>query len=416
MQPSTADSRTDGHHLPSAIVVLITGLPAAGKSSFLKVIGGSTALPDIQRHYEIHILQLDRILQSMMKEVYPRGTSGATFDPALWKKATRQLVDDVKSTLEAAVSQLQQERRVPIIFVEDNMHLRSMREQYYWLCRAVEKTISRTMGDANGSSTSREFFIGLLELRMTTPLAVCLDRNALRQEAQKEGVAASTGEEELFVSPHSLCSMATTFDHCIAAPSSSEESPPLPPKDQVWYDTSSTQPWTLLQSSPTAVEPMEVLPSAAELCDGFWWFLQNRYPAIWPAHRQLLLAKRERQAQRQREADKLQHSTASYDTLTHQLDLQLRRTVSQFFSRYGGDVGSQANAKFAKAIQQQKRTAVRELKERLEVEEKASRRMETAVNLEEIAAVLQVECVATFQERLMVEWSRIQAMSSPSKQ
>lgn len=264
MQKDFPSSGTASHRPSVILLVLVVGIPGAGKSTFLSHLQeqvrqslfspASDALfpPRFQPHEKyrtmeeaakasppshspsctsiplqflpIEIFSLDAILQRLATSA-PNGPSGegvdeeeeekvggrpSCFTPRLWKEANAQLFHAVQQRLrelldlplEARSSPLpsplsfswdakEEGRRgapwtVQLVMVEDNMPLRSMREKFWKLCQALERSLGSTQREKKSTSPSLLPPPLLLELRIDASLQTCIERNERRWLRQHE--------------------------------------------------------------------------------------------------------------------------------------------------------------------------------------------------------------------------------------
>ena len=68
-----------------------------------------------------------------------------------------------------------------LIILDDNFHLRSMRRDIYKVCQRIVADDGQCNENISGGSTCRPCSIGFSVLMVDTPLATCLERNALRE-------------------------------------------------------------------------------------------------------------------------------------------------------------------------------------------------------------------------------------------
>ncbi|KAG5490709.1 hypothetical protein JKF63_00831 [Porcisia hertigi] len=345
---------------PSVLLILVTGIPASGKSTFLAAAQHYVLQPDGtlgtvplfggRSRGRIHsVLQLDEVLEDLSaaatQTTDPATSAGKRkFNPLLWKRATRRLLELTQSTLHACIEETAgcdetAHVVVPIVFVEDNMHYRSMRERYYQLCRTLEgKAYSLpSLHDASiTAAQSQQPFIPLFELRFSTPLDVCLARNAQRDQSWD----ASNGEKAnapAWVPPPVICSMDALFDHCCVATGVVDHGARNACEVEGWQWTATTQPWGLVVHATRGVTLDKNCPGTlAETAAGFfevalqqpeaWDECQRQYQDVLRAR---LLRLREDEPLNEN-ACLLRTAKAVETPHTHKLDLQLRSVVHAF--------------------------------------------------------------------------------------
>ncbi|KPI90591.1 hypothetical protein ABL78_0351 [Leptomonas seymouri] len=454
----------------AAVLILVTGLPAAGKSSFLKAVRcyaraqKDEAFPlfgGARRGRVTAILQLDDLLlrslgplqgedvvaHAGLRQHSPNETS---FSPACWKSATQQLLHLTEGALrtclsEAAITDLAEARGavLPLIFVEDNMHLRSMRERYYLLCRRIEDEASQL--STEGGLGEMQLMIAMLELRFTVPLSVCIARNALRPQSLPLCIDGRVEDRSTAVVSHYvpapvIVAMHTIFDWCRDELSSitveeekAEHSVEMNTSSRRWWKwTPTTQPWGLLELATTA-EPLEVrtkgegdflesrMATAEELVEEF--FTATLQDAAMPACRAQwtrVLQRRERrkQAKASSAMARQQLSEARVQTHGHELDLQLRAVAHTFLTvqrplTVGASTPSRSTtAAFGKEISHLKKGALQRFKEesrafasyRRSPEPRETSREEDTQ--EDKVAELHEACLVSYQMALVSLWEK----------
>ena len=142
-----AKEAAEATEAPRACLVLVCGLPGSGKTSFSRELVAQGGLGAEWLHVcydEVeHAMRADR----------------DKFDPEQWRQARVEVARRVRSMLEAP----SEESRV--IVLDDNMYYRSMRKQWYHLCREI-------------SCAYHQLFL-------QAPEEVCLERNRLRDAHAK---------------------------------------------------------------------------------------------------------------------------------------------------------------------------------------------------------------------------------------
>ena len=137
--PTTCPSSSPS--FPSVVVLLVLGLPAAGKSSFIRRLSHIPALL-------VHHVCID--------ELYNQQSAADSFCPVAWHAARTaayvrvvELLNELPASAEPADPSVSH-----VVCVDDVFHLRSMRQVYYRLCRARQ--------------------VPFRQLLLDTPLASCL--------------------------------------------------------------------------------------------------------------------------------------------------------------------------------------------------------------------------------------------------
>ena len=161
---TTAPQLADGP-LPSVVVVLVMGLPAAGKSTFIHQLA-------TQPSPVLHHICIDELYEQQLQQ--PSLTASRlpalSFSPAVWHAArdaayqhTVQLLHKLSASVPSLLSGCN------VVCVDDVFHLRSMRHAYYRLCRSLQ--------------------IPFHQLLINTPLAACLANLAARSSSATTSAA-----------------------------------------------------------------------------------------------------------------------------------------------------------------------------------------------------------------------------------
>ncbi|KAG5464403.1 hypothetical protein LSCM1_00587 [Leishmania martiniquensis] len=439
---------------PSALLILVTGLPAAGKSTFLAAAqrhvfqcgdsSGKVSLFGGRCHGRISsVLQLDKVLADLERETasdidFAASAGDHKFSPLLWRRATRRLLKLTQSALctcvaETADSDATQDVVVPMVFVEDNMHYRSMRARYYQMCRALERGEQpvQTPRDTPAATVQASHrFIGVFELRFVTPLAVCLARNAQRGVPRK-----GSDEEQMhasaWVPPAVICSMDALFDHCYAADDRLDRIVGAPCDSKAWQWTATTQPWGLLVYASQAVSE-EMLPAAPEETAVGFFDVALQQPEAWD------MCQRQRQdAARTRltclrgdehldETTRLSRAAEAVESHAHQLDLQLRRVIHAFLQqRYhlqahgteNAPSSRQRSAMLRKHMVVAKQEAAQSFKVQLRQLCTANTDVANTTAVERLSSSIddvQELVVQQFQQRVLDLWRALEACALPA--
>ncbi|CBZ39014.1 hypothetical protein, conserved [Leishmania donovani] len=344
---------------PSALLFLVTGIPAAGKSTFLVAaqrhvlqrdsISGEVPIFGGRCHGRIcSVLELDKVLADLdAATVHEKDTAASAgerkFSPRLWRQATRRLLELTQSALRTCIEgtvngDATENAVVPMIFVEDNMHYRSMRERYYQMCRTLEReeySLQSPHEDPAAAVQSRQPLIVLFELRFATPLAVCLARNAQRGNP-REGSGKEQARASAWVPPPVICSMDALFDHCYATADPVHHAAWAPCHWNGWQWTATTQPWGLLVHATQGGEADEICPAAMSETAACFFDVALQRPEAWDACQKQCQNIARSRLQRLRddeqmdEATRLRRTAETVESHTHQLDLQLRGVVHAF--------------------------------------------------------------------------------------
>lgn len=439
---------------PSALLFLVTGIPAAGKSTFLAAaqrhvvqrdtVSGIVPLFGGRCHGRIcAVLQLDKVLADLeaatVHEKDPAASAGERkFSPQLWRRATRRLLELTRSALRTCIvdtvdGDATENAVVPMVFVEDNMHYRSMRERYYQMCRTLESeaySLQWPHEDSTAAAQSRQTLIVLFELRFATPLAVCLARNAQRRDP-REGSSKEQACASAWVPPPVICSMDALFDHCYATADLVDHAVWEPCHWNGWQWTPTTQPWGLLVHATQGAEAEEICPAlVSETAAGFFDVAVQR-PEAWDAYQKQCQNIARSQPQRMRddeqmdETTRLQRAAEAVESHTHQLDLQLRGVVHAFLHQqnqqkaYGTDDASSPPraALFRKRIAIAKKKAAQQFKVQLRQLSAAKNELTGTVAIDLLGGGIndiQEYVVQQFQQHLLDLWREFESQVLPT--
>lgn len=283
----------------SCILVLLTGLPGAGKSSFLAAVEQQSLLANA-RSVAVKALRLDDFLRQRTE----------AFQPAAWQQASRELFAACEEAVDDHLDG-KGASDVLLAFVEDNMHYHSMREKYWRLSKRLNRESARR---GNGG-------LALMEVRFAVPLDVCVERNERRR-----GTPA-------YIPTHVILAMHELFEPCLrdepVGPQSvhgrSDDNPPTPAP--LWViEQRTTKPWLLVtpQPSPPSSAPF-IKATPEELASGFALLvLSERANELLCEQMRNVVAKGGLSGdEEQRRAD----ASASYSSAAHRLDLAMRAMV-----------------------------------------------------------------------------------------
>ena len=162
-----------------SLVIVLCGLPAAGKTTLAR---------EIVRHYQggggsvrVEHICYDRIYQSHCcgSSSSPSSPS-SSFDPRQWKQSREMALNTLSHLLQQPRTSSSKDL---IVVVDDNMHYRSMRFECYRVCR-------------RRATSSPSHSISFCVIHVSTPLSICLRRNAQRTGRQRvaEEVVRRMGE------------------------------------------------------------------------------------------------------------------------------------------------------------------------------------------------------------------------------
>jgi len=154
--------------LPLVAVVLVIGLPAAGKTTFIRQLASSPSLV-------LHHVCIDELYNQQVQSATLQSTSQPTFSPALWHAAREAAYSRAVELLQTLSSIAPHDSPVcNVVCVDDVFHLRSMRQSYYRLCRSHQ--------------------VPFHQLHIHTPRATCLNNLAARSTTtaiQRTGYSAA---------------------------------------------------------------------------------------------------------------------------------------------------------------------------------------------------------------------------------
>ena len=182
---------------PSATVVLMCGLPAAGKSTLAARMmselsvnscsDGRTSEELRPQHNRVVLIDYDDIANAIATSdapgssdipPVPDNTSFVDADLKAWRESRKAALSKLEYTLMTMTNTtLDNDDGNLLVVLDDNFHLRSMRRDVYKVC---QKILSSDDADAKKRSTCRRR-IGFSVIMVDTPLEICLQRNASRK-------------------------------------------------------------------------------------------------------------------------------------------------------------------------------------------------------------------------------------------
>ncbi|GET93652.1 hypothetical protein, conserved [Leishmania tarentolae] len=433
----TPSSQLSSH--PLALLFLVTGIPGAGKSAFLdaaqrhilqrdNILGNVPLFGGRCSGRVCAVLQLDKVLVDLeaaeVHENDPATSAGERkFSPLLWRRATRRLLELTHSALRACMEDTlrghaTENAVVPMVFVEDNMHYRSMRERYYRMCRTLEREyfLPSPHSDPTAAAQLQQNFIVLFELRFATPLAVCLARNAQRNIRHGSGKGQAYASS--WVPPPVICSMDALFDQCYATTDLVDHTPWAPCHTNGWQWTATTQPWGLLVYATQGVGVNNIRPAAVSETAASFFEVALQRPEAWDTCQQQCQDIARSRLQRLCEGEQANESTSlrraaeAVESHTHQLDLQLRGVVHAFLCQRKddgtGDASSrQRAALFYKRIAVAKKKATEQLKVQLRELRSTKNKLADAIGVQSLGSGIddfQESIVQEFQQHLLDLW------------
>lgn len=364
------------------LLLLLTGLPAAGKSTFAAALQErlSSSLP-LAPLRVVQSLRLDDYMVLTEKEQHDKEQRTA-FSPAQWHAASEALLKTTETTLCLLLSHPNGDptassspsttvypsepvlSSLPVVVVEDNMHYRSMRERYWKLCRKLEKNC--TTGDINstrmpsGPADALPVVL-LLQLCFTVPLEVCLIQNEARRSPSGQPTAS-------YIPPHVIRSMADQFELCLAPSPSGVDSVEEHDKDadaatNWWRLTPTTQPWLMMTLRGATREHTQDAVLANELVRDFLRLLASDRCRCGLLRQHDCVVQR-RQAHLLAQATAAQadeHSARCNRVVVHHVDLRLRACVRCLFASPPAELAELATPEAAvvrKRVQESKKAAL----------------------------------------------------------
>ncbi len=156
LSPVSVPELAEGR-LPAVVVLLVMGLPAAGKSTLIQHLARTSTVL-------LHHIHVDDLYHQQAQQCSAASATTAGFSPALWHAARDAAFARTMQLLRTlALSALSGSPLHNVLCVDDVFHLRSMRQAYYRLCRAQR--------------------VPFHQLLVNTPLATCLSNLATRSAA-----------------------------------------------------------------------------------------------------------------------------------------------------------------------------------------------------------------------------------------
>ncbi|EPY22632.1 hypothetical protein STCU_08196 [Strigomonas culicis] len=354
--PATQPSRV-------VLIVLTTGPPASGKSTFIRQITSLLSLHHAatgrcrDAHGGARPVRIGRVcslhLDDYLCALYAQ-EHAATFRPALWHAASELLYEHVEEVITSAVGKdavVATERPSAgclcidvLLFVEDNMYYKSMRERYWKLCRRLNaKHFFPGVGARDPKADSLQApFICVVELQFQVPLAICLQRHAQR--------TASDRAADVAVPDHVVRSMHELFETGTTGISAVDDDE-TKKKKNVFRQPTTTLPWFLVTVSledahqfPDPTEGavflfgyeksshQEEVPCDVASTPAIYTALASQLTSGWRAY---LINSQQGDGTAQRRHESQQANACS---LAHTLDQRMRVYVKHFFQGANGAV------------------------------------------------------------------------------
>jgi tRNA uridine 5-carbamoylmethylation protein Kti12 len=121
-----------------ALIVVLCGLPAAGKSTLAAVLFEQAA-KRLQNDVRVIIVSFDAVHEQVVSEQKSDATSAPTFDPAIWKQSRSKAFENLERELDGKISgsgsDSKTDSALRMLIVDDNMQYRSMRYAIFQLAR-----------------------------------------------------------------------------------------------------------------------------------------------------------------------------------------------------------------------------------------------------------------------------------------
>ncbi|RNF26883.1 uncharacterized protein Tco025E_00845 [Trypanosoma conorhini] len=321
-------------------LVLLSGLPGAGKSTLglaLKQLAGAGKPAgegaDAQSCGVIEeVLELDTFMSSNDEENAMQG-GGAAFTPETWKRACNEVREAASQRLRQCLQTAEEEDRTRngsktgtpttrFVFLVDTLSYRSMRASYWKLCRDLDKELLRHYWGRNKAKSEGGFrlpddivFVNMVEVRLNTPLEVCLGRNEHRIETPQ------------YVPPHVIASMSESFDVGLDV----SAKPRVDDNCWVTLPRQSTAPWPVIRledvNASCGLPPAALAQRLLErlLSQDVMEELEEQGKALFESETKRREKERDKQSQQQL-CDSVKASRSGW---LHQADLRLRAAVQR---------------------------------------------------------------------------------------
>ncbi|KAF5226414.1 putative Phosphoseryl-tRNA Kinase [Trypanosoma cruzi] len=322
-------------------LVLLSGLPGAGKTTLSLAIQrlSEQVTTEGERSNSRHggvveaVLELDTFISSY-EERDRTQRNGSNFSPEAWRRACDEVREATFQRLRQCLLNPEKKRgrnmsstTTRFVFLVDTLPYRSMRASYWKLCRDLGKeqfqhNLERdeVMNKCDGRVPLDAVFVNMVEIRLNTPIEICLERNERRSETPQ------------YIPPHVIKSMGDSFDVGV------DTSAKFSADDNCWVVSprQASTPWPVIWLED--VETNCCLPPAA--------LAQKLLERL---HSSELMGELEKQSAsffeaevKRRERERCDHdqpqegdaAKASRSDWLHQVDLRLRAVVQQYMKEF----------------------------------------------------------------------------------
>lgn len=321
---------------PTGIIVVLCGLPAAGKSSLARLLAHGAnsllaALPTDLRpaHVVVRHISFDSVLGRLQAE---RGAS--TFDPVLWHEARELILSATRAHFSgvspACVPGASQAAAIPelnvrgdvasacgqadcldVVLLDDNMHYRSMRRPYYRLAHAAH--------------------LGFCTVCLPIETVDAVARDSARPESERVGAATIELMASTLQWPRPE---QHAWERHTVAPCPQPASPPAPQRH--------------VCRAQVTMPNLSATPDLSPLWDAL--ALAATVPVSTHA------AQQEEEA---RASERLASAVLTAESAAHQLDLRLRKAVSaRMQAEETAALPPKARAELAKKLSELRRDAL----------------------------------------------------------
>ncbi|KAH9578263.1 hypothetical protein LSM04_009631 [Trypanosoma melophagium] len=325
-------------------LVLLSGLPGAGKSTL------SLAVQNLQQqqtpcmamgldessHYVVDaVLELDAFMNA-------NGNNNENvFTPELWQRAYTSVREATHQQLLSSLLNKTEKNKgltIRFVFLVDTLPYRSMRAAYWKMCRdlnQVQLQKQQEKENTNGKEKVRvteeiesnmPSLVGMIEVRLNTPLELCLERNEKRIGTPQ------------YIPIHVIKKMKESFDVEMTSSLVSV----LEENCWIMILTRQTTPsWPVVQLRD---EKRDALLSPSFLAQQLMEHLVSSECRNELEKQKILLIESEVKRRIKEEHQQKQQELYTLDTLSkkrlfHQLDLRMREVVREYMGRqkkYGG--------------------------------------------------------------------------------
>ncbi|EKF32646.1 hypothetical protein MOQ_003501 [Trypanosoma cruzi marinkellei] len=318
-------------------LVLLSGLPGAGKTTLSLAIQRLSEEVTAEgehsnsRHGGVveAVLELDTFISSY-EERDKAQRNGSAFSPEAWRRACDEVREAAFQRLRQCLLNAEEKRgrhmsttTTRFVFLVDTLPYRSMRASYWKLCRDLGKEQFQhnlekddIMNKCDGRVPLDVVFVNMLEIRLNTPLEICLERNERRTETPQ------------YIPPHVIKSMGDSFDVGVDASakfgadvncwvvSPRQASTPWP---VIWLEDVKTS--CCLPPEALAQKLLERLHSPELMGE-----LEEQSASLFEAE----VKRRERERCDNDQPQERDAAKASRSDWLHQVDLRLRAVVQQY--------------------------------------------------------------------------------------